>query len=83
MCVERNKMDSELLWVFYSNLLNVSQTALRHCRVRFYTFLGQPLSKQLYAQWSKVHADFESLGTNDYFDTNINFQLRTDQNVSK
>ena len=37
-------MDSELLLKFNGH----SQTTFRHCRVRFYTFFGQPLSKQLY-----------------------------------
>ena len=40
----------EALWIlsFYRNLLGISQTAFRHCRVRFYAFFGQPLTKQLY-----------------------------------
>ena len=37
-------MDSELLLKF----IGISQTTFQHCRVRFYGFFGQPLSKQLY-----------------------------------
>ena len=32
----------------------ITHNANRHCRVRFYTFLGQPLSKQLYINPSRV-----------------------------
>ena len=40
----------ETKWIlsFYYNLLSISQTTFRHCRVRFYAFFGQPLSKQLH-----------------------------------
>ena len=44
-CVKRNKMNSELL----TCLLSISQTTFRHCRVRFYDFFGQSLSKKLYS----------------------------------
>ena len=33
---------------FSWNLLDVSQTTFRYCRVRLNAFFGQPLSKQLY-----------------------------------
>ena len=32
----------------YLKLLSIFQTTFRHCRVRFYAFFGQPLSKQLH-----------------------------------
>ena len=46
-------MDSELLTCLFKILLSISQTTFRHCRVRFYAFFGQPLSKQLYCKWHK------------------------------
>ena len=32
-------------------LATITHISFRHCRVRFYTFVGQPLSKQLYTIW--------------------------------
>ena len=45
----------EIKWIlsFYQNLLSISHTTFRHCRVRFYAFFGQPLSKQLYNEFTQ------------------------------
>ena len=32
----------------YNRKTTITHNSFRHCRVRFYTFVGQPLSKQLY-----------------------------------
>ena len=34
----------------YNRKTAITHNSFRHCRVRFYTFVGQPLSKQLYTQ---------------------------------
>ena len=47
VCVKTNKMDSELL-ICLLKFIEFSQNTFRHCRVRFYAFFGQLLSKQLY-----------------------------------
>ena len=52
-------MLKEIKWILscrcvYLNLLSISQTTFRHCRVRFYAFFGQPLSKQLYIRASFI-----------------------------
>ena len=47
-------MDAELFMKFIGYLLGISQATLWHCCVRFYAFLGQPLSKQLYIN-NEVH----------------------------
>ena len=44
------------IWIlrFYWNLLGIS---FRHCRVGFYAFFGQPLSKQLYVQFKQLRLE--------------------------
>ena len=62
------KETAQTLFVFFSFLVAespwtsirqsqtlVTHNANRHCRVRFYTFAGQPLSKQLYAYFLKTY----------------------------
>ena len=44
-------MDSELFLKFIA-IMGISQATFQHCRIRFYTFFGQPLSKQLYTVYT-------------------------------